>query len=341
MPRAVLFQETGGPEVLTIEEVPDEAPGAGEVKLRVLAFGLNRSECQLRAGTYPMMAAVFPSRIGREACGIVEAVGAGVEGIAAGDWVTTIPNVVEVQRYGVYGDMAIVPAGAVAPWPDGLSATEATAVWQQYLTAYGPLVAYGKVGKGDVVLITAATSSVGHGCIELAKAAGATTIATTRDRAKRDDLTASGADHVIVTSEEDLVARVLEITGGGGARVVLDPIAGPGIAALADAAAQGGEIYLYGQLDRTTTPFPLIPLLRKGLTIRGYTLWEIVLDRMKLNAAKSHILGLLGSGAIRPRIDRVFSLEEIVEAHRYMESNRQNGKIVVAVDPAANERRKP
>jgi len=321
--------------VLRIETLPDEPLGEREVRLRVLAFGLNRSECQLRAGTYPMMDASFPTRLGREACGIVEEIGPGVADSLIGRRVTTIPKVVDVRRYGVYGERAIVPEAALAPWPDALDAVEATAIWQQYLTAYGPLVAHTPVRAGQWVLITAAASSVGHAAIQVVNAMGGSAIATTRSADKVPGLLAAGAAEAIVIGPgTDIAKEVLARTDDAGAAMVLDPISGPGIEALTAAAAPGGTIYLYGQLDPRPTPLPLVPVMRKGLSVRGYTLWEIVLDDAALAHAQEWILTRIAAGILRPHIDCVFAFDEIVEAHRYMESNRQNGKIVVLVDPS-------
>jgi NADPH:quinone reductase-like Zn-dependent oxidoreductase len=328
--RIVRFYEVGAPEVLRLDSVTPEAPLAGEVRLRVQAIGLNNSEAQYRRGEYPMRDTTFPTRLGRECSGIVEALGEGTAGFSVGDFVSTIPAF-DIQRSGVYGEWAVVPAVALVPVPAGLSHLEAAAAWQQYLTAYGPLVDHSTLGPGDTVLITAASSSVGRGAIQVARLMGCEVIATTRSRAKREVLLAGGAHHVIVTDEEDLVSRVSAITGGKGFRVALDPIAGPGLAALAEAAGQQATIVEYGQLSRDPAPFPLLAVLRKHLSIRGYTLWEITLDPARRRRAVDFISGHLARGTLRPVIDRVFRLDEIVDAHRYIESGRQTGKIVIDV----------
>lgn len=340
MSRAVRFHETGGPEVLRLEDLPDETLREGEARLRILAFGLNRSECQLRDGSYPMMGARFPTRLGREACGIVEEVAADAPADLVGRRVTTIPKVLDVQRYGVYGERAIVPVAALAPWPEPLDPVGAAAVWQQYLTAYGPLVEFGRLEAGQWVLVTAAASSVGHAAIQIVNSLGGRAIATTRDAGKAAHLRDAGADHVIVVgADTDIAAEAMNITGNAGVSLILDPVTGPWLESLADAAAPGATIFLYGQLDPRPAPFPVVPVLRKGLSLRGYTLWEIVLDDPILARAQDWILTRIGDGTLRPEIDRVFSLDEIVEAHRYMESNRQKGKIVVRVDNNATEAR--
>lgn len=333
--RIVRLYEVGGPEVLRLETAPREAPRPGEVRLRVRAIGLNNSEAQYRRGEYPMRDTTFPTRLGRECSGVVEAVGDGVRSVRPGDEVSTVPNF-DIQRGGVYGEWAIVPAAALVPMPAALSYVEGAAVWQQYLTAYGPLVEPGALRAGDCVLVTAASSSVGRGAIQMAKLLGCEVIAVTRTPAKSQALRSGGADHVIVGSEEDLASRVAAITNGQGFKLALDPIAGPGLASLAEAAGKAATIVAYGQLSREPTPFPLLAVLRKGLVIRGYTLWEITLDPARLARAVDWIGSRLATGALRPVIDRVFTLDQIVEAHRYIESGRQNGKIVVDVEGASS-----
>jgi len=181
------------------------------------------------------------------------------------------------------------------------------------------------------VIITAASSSVGLAAIEMVKAEGGISIATTRTADKKAELLAFGADHVIVTDEEDLVARVNEITGGKGARIVFDPIGGKGLATLAEATAREGIIIEYGALATDATPYPLFTALSKSLTIRAYTLFEFVSRPDVYDAAKKYVFEHLEKGDFKPRIAKTFPLSEIVEAHRYMESNAQIGKIVVTV----------
>ena len=329
MSKIIRFHETGGADVLKIEDLPLTEPGEGEVRLKVEAIGLNRAEVMFREGQY-LEDPEFPSRLGYEAAGIVDAVGPGTKGIQIGDRVSTIPSF-SMGKYGVYGESAIVPDYAVARYPDNLTAIEGAAIWMQYLTAFGALIEFGQLKKEDSVLITAASSSVGLAAIQITKAAGALAIATTRGADKKPFLLDAGADNVIVTDKEDLAARVLAVTSDKGASMIFDPVAGPLLEKLADAAASGATIFEYGALSPEPTPFPLFPALGKGLTVRGYTLFEIVQDSEKRARGISYIRDGLQSGALKPIIDRTFPLDAIVDAHRYMESNRQKGKIVVTV----------
>ena len=178
-------------------------------------------------------------------------------------------------------------------------------------------------------MISAASSSVGIAAIEIAKAEGAISIATTRKSNKKVELRSLGADHVIATEEEDIVARVNEITGGKGARVIFDPVAGPFLEKLAESAAAGGIVVEYGALSMQPTPFPLYAAIVKGLTFRGYTLMEITRNPEKLAAAKKYVYDRLADGRFRPKVARTFPFTQIVDAYKYLESNAQVGKVVV------------
>ncbi|HXN74797.1 MAG TPA: zinc-dependent alcohol dehydrogenase family protein [Candidatus Acidoferrales bacterium] len=327
--KIVRFHECGGPEVLKLEEVPTPEPGKGEVRLRVEAIGLNRAEVLFRQGKY-LIRSHPPCTLGYEAAGVVEAVGDDVDKQLIGKRFSTVPSF-PADKYGVYGEVAIVPAYALAAYPEKLSPEEGASIWMQYLTAYGPLAHLGKVTRGDFVLITAASSSVGVAAIEIAKAQGAISIAATRTSKKKSELLSLGADHVIATQEEDLVKRVGEITSGKGTRVVFDSIGGKGVELLARAAAQYGTIYVYGSLAMEPTPFPLLGALPKGLSMRGYSIVEVVSEPALRTRAEKYVFDHLERGDFKPRIAKKFPLTQIAEAHRYMESNEHVGKIVVTV----------
>ncbi|MFH1980306.1 MAG: zinc-dependent alcohol dehydrogenase family protein [Pseudomonadota bacterium] len=329
MPKIVRFHEAGDADVLRIEEMPLSEPGKGEIRIKVAALGLNRAEVMFRQGIY-LEPPTFPSRIGYEAAGTVDALGPGVGGFQIGERVSTIPAF-SMGAYGVYGESAVVPVHAVARYPENLSPVEGAAIWMQYMTAYGALVEYGKLTAKDVVLITAASSSVGLAAIQVTKSLGATAVATTRGESKKQSLLDAGADHVIVTDTEDVGERVKAITAGKGARIIFDPVAGPFLEKLAQAAAPGATIFEYGALSLAPTPFPLFDALQKGLSVRGYTLFEIVSNPASLARGKQFVTDGLTRGALKPVIARTFPFEAIVDAHRYMESNQQIGKIVVTL----------
>lgn len=327
MPKAVRFYELGGPEVLRIEEVPQREPAAGEVTLKVEAVGLNRAESMFYHGQY-MEKVTAPSGLGYEVSGTVLAVGPGGDAALVGKRFATIPGY-SMSKYPSLAEEAVVPAEVLAAVPDSFSAVEGAAVWMQYCTAYGALVTFGKVGKGDFVLITAASSSVGLAAIQIVKAQGGTSIATTRTAAKRDQLLKLGADHVIVTNDEDLPARVQEITGGKGARIVFDPVGGDFINTLGQATATGGSIFLYGMLSGTPTPFPMTTFARR-IGMYGYTFNELR-GTPEWDVMKRYIYDRLADGTFKPEIARTFPFEQTVEAYKYLESNEQIGKVVITL----------
>ncbi|MEV6976776.1 zinc-dependent alcohol dehydrogenase family protein [Kitasatospora sp. NPDC093806] len=329
MVRTVTFHEVGGPEVLRLEDLPLGEPGPGELLIRVDAIGLNRAEVLYRGGQYIEEVREFPGRLGTEAAGVVEAVGPDVTGFAVGDPISVVPAF-SMNDHAVYAERAIVPAAAVLHRPEGLGPVGGAAVWMPYVTAYGALVEIGGMGAGDTVLITAASSSVGLAAIQIANRIGAVPIATTRTTAKRDALLKAGAAEVIVTEEQDVAERVLELTGGRGATLVFDAVAGPGVVDLARALAPGGTLFVYGALSGQDTPFPPMTVMR-GKAMRSYTLFETTTDPEGLRRAEAFVASGLRTGAFQPMVDRVFPFEEIADAHRYLEAGAQIGKIVVTV----------
>ena len=329
MPRIVRFHEFGDADVLRIEELDVPLPAADEVRIAVKAIGLNRAEVMFRRNAY-VQQAEFPSQLGYEAAGVVEAIGADVTAFEVGDAVSVIPTE-DMARWGTYGELINIPARHVVKHPANLSFEQAAASWMMYVTAWGALVEQAKLTSGDFVIVSAASSSVGTAAFQVAHAVGATMIATTRTNAKRQALIDAGADHVIATAEEDLVAAVMKITNGKGARVVLDPIGGPNIAILAEAMAPRGILLEYGALSTDEGPFPQFAVLGKSLTLKGYLYNEIVSDDDVLARAKAFILAGLGNGSLTPFISRTFAFDEIHEATRFLESNEQVGKIVLTV----------
>ncbi len=327
MTRAYRFHETGGPEVLKLEELETGDPGPGEVRIKVYAVGLNRAEAMYRAGNYPTKPSL-PSLIGYEGVGTITALGPGVERFSAGDRACVLP-MIQQGDYGIWAEEAIVPVRILLPAPDMLSDVAAAATWMQYMTAYA-IYEVADIGPNDGVIIPAASSSVGLAAIQLANWAGAVSIAATRTSAKRDALRDLGAAHVIATEEEDLVARVMEITGGKGARCAFDPVGGPYVDTLAQALAERGILFVYGGLSGQPTPYPHWPMAFKGASMRGWVASEIWNHPHRFEAAREKILAGLAQGRLEPVIGRCFKgLESLPEANAFLESNQQVGKVVV------------
>ncbi|MGP5119688.1 zinc-dependent alcohol dehydrogenase family protein [Psychrobacter alimentarius] len=329
MSKIIRFHQTGGPDVLQIDNVDVAAPKAKEVQIRVKALGINRAEIMYRTGQY-VIEPQFPAVLGYEAAGIVEAVGPDVTEFVVGDTVSVVPAF-SFADYGLYGELVNAPAHAVVKHPENLSFIEAAATWMMFVTAYGALIEFGKLEAGETVLIGAASSSVGLAAIQIANMVGATPIALTRSSKKRQALLDAGAVHVIATQEQDLISEVMALTDGKGARMAFDPVGGPDAGKILQTLSMQGIFFQYGALDNRDIPVPVMDILSKHLTLRGYELFEITGDLDKLEQAKNFINHGLANGELRPIINRTFAFEEMAEAHSYMESNTQVGKIVVTL----------
>jgi len=327
MAKVIRVHELGGPEVLRIEDLDVGDPGPGEVRIKVEAVGLNRAEAMYRAGRYPVKPQL-PTLIGYEGVGTIEAVGQGVAEYREGDRVCVLPMIQQGQ-YGIWGEQAIVPARILLPAPRGLSNAEAASIWMQYMTAFA-IIEVADVGIGDGVIVRAASSSVGIAAIQLANWAGAVSIAATRTHAKSDALRAQGAAHVVATEEEDLVERVMEITGGKGAYVAFDPVGGPYVETLAMALRPRGILFVYGGLSEQPTPYPHWPMAFKGCSMRGWVASEIWNHPHRFDRARDAILAGLADGHLKPVIAKEFKgLEALRTANEFLESNEQIGKVVV------------
>jgi NADPH:quinone reductase-like Zn-dependent oxidoreductase len=248
MAKKVWLRETGPADVFKIETVPTPEPMTGEVRIRVKAIGLNRSEVNLRAGTYGKPPK-FPVPIGLEAAGTIDALGAGVAELRVRDAVSVAPTF-DTSTYGMYGDQVLAPARAIVTHPENMSWEEAAGTWMSFTTAWAGLVDYARIAPGDFVVINAASSSVGLSAIQIAHRAGAKPIALTRTKAKAQALRDAGASHVIAAENEDVAQAVFKITHQRGARVIFDAVGGTAFSSLVAAAAGEGIILVYGVLSK-------------------------------------------------------------------------------------------
>jgi len=330
MSRTIKFAKAGGPEVLEFVNKEVAAPGPAEVRIKVKAIGINRAESMWRNDKYIETPVTYPAGLGYEAAGTVDAVGRDVTSVAVGDTVSTIPAF-SMNQYFTYGEVILVPDYAVVKHPKSLSFIEAASVWMMFITAYGALVLDAQVKKGDFVIIPAASSSVSLAAIQIANYAGATPIALTRTSDKKKRLHEAGAAHVIATQEQDMVAEVMRITNGNGARVALDPVGGRDFPKLISALANQGIVYIYGALSEGDTTIPVLEMIPKMPTIKGYNISLVTGDEARRKVAVEYIVKGLASGALKPVIDRTFKFDDMVEAHRYLEKSGQFGKIVVTV----------
>lgn len=331
MPEAasiVQLTEVGAPaEVLRLVQVPVPEPGPHEVRIRVNAFALNRADW-LYARGWHYTAPTIPSRIGSECAGVVEAVGTEVTHFTKGDRVATVPF--DTSNYGVHGQFAIVPAAYVAPWPDNLTAVQATSVWMQYLTAYFAFVEIADVGPTDSVLITAASSSAGLGAIQLAKGLGARVIATTRTASKASVISAAGADTTLVLDgASQLAETVLNATDGRGVNVVYDPVAGPFMSQYVNALAMNARVFLYGLLSGAPTQLDIVALVRRAAVVYPYSMFNHVRDPAQLRRGIEFVINGLKNRSLVPSIGRVYPYSKTLEAYRALDSDNYYGKIVV------------
>jgi NADPH:quinone reductase-like Zn-dependent oxidoreductase len=329
MSRMIEFKVAGGPEVLEFVETAVPAPGPKEVRVIVKAIGVNRAESMWRQDAY-IEPVIFPAGLGYEAAGIVDAVGENVKGFAVGDAVSAIPSF-SMNDYHTYGEVIVLPADTIVKHPESMSFVEAASVWMMFVTPYGALIEDAKIGKGDFVIISAASSSVGLAAIQIAKYAGAVPIALTRTSKKKERLLEMGASYVIATEEVDMVSEVMKITDDKGARVVFDPVGGPTFSKLVSALAFEGTAYIYGLLSNGKTHLPVLDMIAKVTTVKAHNIWLTSGDEQRRRTAVAFILEGIASGALRAIIDRTFAFNEMVDAHRYLETSEQFGKVVVTL----------
>jgi NADPH:quinone reductase-like Zn-dependent oxidoreductase len=329
MARSIRIHEFGGPEVLKMEEVAFGEPGAGEVRLRIHAIGINRTEVTLRSGRSPAKPAL-PASIGFEAAGVIEALDEKVVGFKIGDRVALVPAYGAAQ-YALYGEVAFAPARSLVAIPDAISFADAAATWAAFGTAWAGLVALAALKSSQTVAIGAASSSVGLAAVQIARRLGANPIALTRTSHKSPSLLEHGAAAVIATGESDAAAELRRLTRGKGADLVFDPVGGATFAKLVQGTANGGTVILYGAMSPEPTAIPPLDILARDVTIRGLALTSVTKNDAQLAALKEFVSVGVADRTLRPTIARTFPLERIVDAHRFVESGEQIGKIVITV----------
>ncbi len=330
MHNAWVMHDYSGYEGLRLEEFPDQEPGAGEVRLRIEAFAVNWGDMDLMEDRYSYSFSSFPARIGMEAAGIVDAVGADVKDIEVGVRYCTLPHFYDNR--GASGESLIVKARYLTRAPAGLSAVESSSIWMQYLTSYYPVVELAKAGPGRVILVTAATSTAGTAALEIGRLFGATMIGTTRQEYNRSYLEAAGADHVLITdaSNEGLDRKLLELTEGHGIDAAYDAIGGGLMNHYVGALAKNARIFFYGMLDKGFPQIPYAALFQSNALFQAYSLFNYVEDDEMCAKGIAWVNEALAAGDISPRVDRVYPMDEYKEACRYVwEPRRSHGKVVV------------
>lgn len=330
--KALRFHKIGEPlQELQIDEIPMMQPRRDEVLFKVSAFALNQADLLFVRGQHYTVP-VFPSRIGSEATGIVVDIGEDVKEFKVGDRVTTIPFY--TQKYGVQGEYATVPQSYLTLVPEHFSNEEATSYWMQYLTAYYALFKLGNVQKNDWVFIPATSGSAGQGALQLAKDRGLKVIGSTRTSKKKQFLLDLGVDEVIVTDEENTLLRLKDIAGDQGIKFVFDPIGGSFTQMYMSALSRKGTAVIYGLLSGEQTIFPILDLVQSDTKLLAYSMFNYVNDPVLLKEGVKYIQDRIEakSSKLKPRIDKVFSFSNALDAYKYMLSNEQRGKIVVTLE---------
>lgn len=327
--KAIVVSEPGPPEVLTLRDVPKPGIRDGWVLIRVMAFGLNRSEMFTRQG-HSGAAVEFPRILGIECVGIVESAGAGSD-LQPGSKVAAVMGGMGRAFDGSYAEYTAVPESQVMPIDSTLDWATLAALPETFLTAWGSLVDALELSEGDTLFIRGGSSSVGMAACTLAKSLGARVITTTRSESKRSALEANGADHVVIDSGSiapdvralvpEGVSHVLELVG---TTTLLDSL---------QAAAPRGIVCNTGILGNAWTLEKFAPMEAIPSTVRLTTFKSDTVDAAGATEALNKIVRAVEDGRVRVRVDRVFELDELAEAHRYMESNQAMGKLVGRLAP--------
>lgn len=325
--KAIEITEYGAPEVLRLCERPDPVAGAGEVLLRVRASGINRPDVLQRKGRYPVPpgASDLP---GLEVAGEIVAGDAAAmarAGLELGD------RVCALVQGGGYAELCVAPVEQCLRVPEGWSDIEAAGLPETYFTVWSNVFERGRLAAGETFLVQGGTSGIGVTAIQLAKAFGATVIATAGSDEKCAACLALGADHAINYRSQDFAAEAMRLTGGRGVDVILDMVAGPYVPRELGCLAEDGRLVIIALQGGTRAEVDFASLMMRRLTVTGSTLRPrpIAFKAGIARALQSRVWPLLAEGRIKPVIHRVFSPAEAAEAHALMESNQHIGKLVI------------
>jgi NADPH2:quinone reductase len=319
--KAVRVHKYGGPEVLTLEEIPVPEPKAGEARVKIEAIGVNFIDIYQRTGLYPLQT---PFTLGMEGAGVVDEVGEGVKEVKKGD------RVAYAMILGSYAEYAIVPASKLAPLPANVDAKSAAALMLQGMTAHYLTHSTYDWKKGETVLVHAAAGGVGLLLTQIAKLRGANVIGTISTEAKAQLAKEAGADHVILYTQTDFAVEVKKITDGKGLHVVYDSVGQTTFDKGLDCLRPRGYMVLFGQSSGQVSPFDPGKLAAKGsLFLTRPTLAHYALDRAELLQRANVLFTWTASGKLKLRIEKTFSMAEAAEAHRQLEGRKTTGKVIL------------
>lgn len=324
---AIEISQPGAPEVLRLTQRPRPVPAAGEVLIRVAASGINRPDVLQRKGAYPPPpgASDLP---GLEVAGVIEA-GDAAAMAAAG--LSLGQRICALVAGGGYAEYCAAPVGQCLPVPVGLSDIEAAALPETFFTVWSNVFDRARLQPGETLLIQGGTSGIGVTAIQLAKALGATVIATAGSDAKCEACLALGADHAINYRSQDFSAEALRLTGGRGVDVVLDMVAGDYVAREVQCLAEDGRLVIIAVQGGVKAGFDASLVLRRRLVITGSTLRQrpVAFKAAIAASLRERVWPWLASGQVRPVIYRVLPAAQAADAHALMESNEHTGKIVL------------
>ncbi|KVC16719.1 quinone oxidoreductase [Burkholderia pseudomultivorans] len=322
MPKAIRYDQPGGPDVMKWVDVEVGAPNAGEVRIRQHAVGLNYIDVYFRTGLYPQP---LPGGLGMEAAGEVTAVGDGVSALKVGDRVAYV-----AQPPGAYAQERVLSAERVVKLPDGIGYDDAASVMLQGLTAHYLLRRTYPVKAGDTILIHAAAGGVGLLVCQWAKALGATVIGTVGSDEKAELAKAHGCDHPVVYTRENFTQRVKDLTNGAGVPVVYDSIGKDTYIGSLDSLAPLGYFVSFGNASG-----PLPPIDSKEFSSRGSlfftrpTLFSYIAKRADLEAAATELFDVIQSGKVKTSINQRYPLAEVGRAHADLESRKTTGSTLL------------
>jgi NADPH:quinone reductase len=324
MVQAIRFDKTGGPEVLTWQQVSVDKPGPGQVRLKHTAVGLNYIDTYQRSGLYPM---ALPSGLGSEGAGVIEEVGPEVADLKPGDRVAYAGG-----PLGAYSEARVMGAERLVPVPDGISDEQAAAMMLKGMTAWYLVRRTYAIKRGDTILIHAAAGGVGLIVCQWAKHLGATVIGTVGSDDKAALAKAHGCDHPIVYTRDDFVAKVGEITKGAKLPVVYDSVGKDTFYKSLDCLAPLGLMASFGQSSGAIGPVDIGILAGKGsLFLTRPTLNTYTAKREDLLTAANDLFGVVKSGAVKLAINQTYALRDAAQAHRDLESRKTTGSTVFTV----------
>jgi NADPH2:quinone reductase len=320
--KAIVFDKTGGPEVLTLSDVPKPHPRPGYVLIKVHAIGINFADVRFRQGLYTVKPNL-PDTPGMEAAGVVEALGDGATGFTPGQRVCAFT----VKSYAEYCQ---APATMVVPLPDALDFIQGAAFPIQVLTAYHMLHTMDSTTPGKTVVVHSAAGGVGLAAVQLAKVAGARVIGTVSSDDKKALATESGADAVINYATHKFADEVMKLTDGRGADLILDAVGKPTFEDGLKCLAPFGHLILYGRAGGPTDPLNVATLSAKSNKVSGFSMPTISRgfpDKTRDSAERC--FALMREGKLKLHIGKTFPLAQAAEAHRFMESRQSTGKLVL------------